>query len=88
MLRLAVAAECLCECLIDLARNRPRGFGLRPAISIKFNTAKRRTHSLFRRGAVAYALIPKMPKTRLRPLLERFDQMLREIPVSFIRSGS
>jgi hypothetical protein len=54
---------------------------LRPAISIKFNTAKRRTHSLFRQGRVAYALIPKMPETRLRPLLERFDQMLREIPV-------
>jgi hypothetical protein len=29
---------------------------LRPATSIKFNTAKRRTHSLLRQGAVAYAL--------------------------------
>ena len=57
------------------------------AISIKFNTAKRRTHSLFRQGAVAYALIPKMAETCLRPLLEGFDQMLREIPVFAVGRG-
>jgi hypothetical protein len=28
-----------------------------------------------------YDLIPTMPETRLRPLLERFEQMLRESPV-------
>jgi Transposase DDE domain len=48
---------------------------------LKSNTSKRRTHSLFRQGAMLYDLIPKMPETRLRPLLERFEQMLREISV-------
>jgi Transposase DDE domain len=48
---------------------------------LKSNTAKHRTHSLFRQGAMLYDLIPKMPETRLRPLLERFEQMLRQIPV-------
>jgi hypothetical protein len=36
---------------------------LRPAIPIKFNTAKRCTHLLLRQGAVAYPVIPKMPET-------------------------
>jgi hypothetical protein len=48
---------------------------------LKANTVKRRTHSLFRQGAMLYDLIPKMPETRLLPLLQRFEQMLREIPV-------
>ena len=48
---------------------------------LKSNTSKRRTHSLFRQGAMLYDLIPTMPETRLRPLLERFEQMLRESPV-------
>jgi len=48
---------------------------------LKSNTTKRRTHSLFRQGAMLYDLIPKMPETRLRPLIERFEQMLNEIPL-------
>ena len=48
---------------------------------LKANTTKRRTHSLFRQGAMLYDLIPKMPEVRLRPLIERFEQMLNEIPV-------
>jgi hypothetical protein len=48
---------------------------------LKSNTTKRRTHSLFRQGAMLYDLIPKLPEARLRPLIERFEQMLNEIPV-------
>ena len=48
---------------------------------LKSNTTKRRTHSLFRQGAMLYDLIPKMPEERLRPLIEHFEQMLNEIPV-------
>src|SRR6266853_3046234 len=47
---------------------------------LKSNTSKKRTHSLFRQGAMLYDLIPTMPQPRLRPLAERFAAMLREIP--------
>ena len=45
---------------------------------LRANTVKRRTHSLFRQGCMLYDLIPNMRKERLRPLMERFSQMLRE----------
>jgi hypothetical protein len=45
---------------------------------LKSNTAKRRTHSLFRQGCMLYELIPNMPAERLRPLMERFAEMLAE----------
>ena len=48
---------------------------------LKSNTSKKRTHSLFRQGAMLYDLIPMMPEPRLRPLLQRFGAMLLEIPV-------
>jgi hypothetical protein len=48
---------------------------------LKSNTSKQRTHSLFRQGAMLYDLIPTMPEPRLRPLIERFAAMLRELPV-------
>src|SRR5664279_105492 len=48
---------------------------------LKSNTSKKRTHSLFRQGAMLYELIPTMPEPRLRPLIERFGAMLFEIPV-------
>src|SRR5213596_1815632 len=48
---------------------------------LKSNTSKKRTHSLFRQGAMLYELIPMMPEPRLRPLVERFGAMLLEIPV-------
>src|ERR1700740_3846653 len=48
---------------------------------LKSNTSKQRTHSLFRQGAMLYDLIPTMPEPRLRPLVERFDAMLHELPV-------
>src|SRR5271167_589924 len=34
--------------------------------------SKKRTHSLFRQGAMLYELIPMMPEPRLRPLVQRF----------------
>jgi hypothetical protein len=43
---------------------------------LKSNTAKTRTHSLFRQGCMWYELIPTMPEPRLEPLLARFGEML------------
>ena len=48
---------------------------------LRSNTAKRRTHSLFRQGCMLYDLIPTMPEHRLRPLVERFAAMLAEVKV-------
>src|ERR1700730_17675083 len=47
----------------------------------KSNTTKRRTHSLLRQGHMLYQLIPTMPEHRLRPLIERFAEMLAAQPV-------
>jgi hypothetical protein len=43
---------------------------------LKSNTSKTRTHSLFRQGCMLYELIPNMPEHRLRPLMQRFAEML------------
>src|SRR3954469_8794994 len=43
---------------------------------LKSNTVKTRTHSLFRQGCMLYDLIPNMPEHRLRPLMERFAELL------------
>jgi len=48
---------------------------------LRSNTAKRRTHSLFRQGSMLYELIPNMPEARLLPLIEKFAAMLHEVPV-------
>jgi hypothetical protein len=48
---------------------------------LKSNTAKHRTHSLFRQGCMLYELIPTMPELRLLPPVERFAAMLAELPV-------
>jgi hypothetical protein len=48
---------------------------------LKSNTAKHRTHSLFRQGCMLYDLIPTMPEPRLLPLVERFAETLAELPV-------
>jgi hypothetical protein len=45
---------------------------------LKANTVKRRTHSLFRQGLMLYEHIPNWPEERLRPLLEKFAEMLNE----------
>lgn len=48
---------------------------------LKSNTAKRRTHSVFRQGCMLYDLIPNMPESRLRPLMETFAAMLNVQPL-------
>ena len=48
---------------------------------LKSNTAKRRVHSLFRQGCMLYDLIPTMPESRLRPLMECFGAMLAAQPL-------
>ncbi len=45
---------------------------------LKVNTAKRRTHSLFRQGCMLYELIPNMPDVRLRPLVVRFSEYINQ----------
>ena len=49
---------------------------------LKVNTAKRRTHSLFRQGCMLYDLIPTMPESRLAPLMEEYSERLRHKPVA------
>ena len=48
---------------------------------LKSNTSKKRTHSLFRQGCMIYDLIPMMPELWLRPIIEKFDSMLAQIPL-------
>jgi hypothetical protein len=48
---------------------------------LRTNTAKHRVYSLFRPGFMLYDLIPTMPETRPRPLMERFSLMLEELPL-------
>jgi len=48
---------------------------------LKTNTTKRRVHSLFRPGCMLYDLIPTMREQWLRPLMQRFSQMLHEQPL-------
>ena len=45
---------------------------------LRTSTAKRRVHSLFRQGCLLYDLIPNMPEERLRPLIERYQDLLRQ----------
>jgi hypothetical protein len=45
---------------------------------LKTNTAKHRTHSLFNQGCMLYDSIPNMPEVRLRPLMEKFEELLRQ----------
>lgn len=44
---------------------------------LKSNTSKTRTHSLFRQGCMLYELIPNMPEVRLRPLMQRFAEVMQ-----------
>ena len=45
---------------------------------LRTSTAKRRVHSLFRQGCLLYDLIPNMPDRRLRPLIERYQELLSQ----------
>lgn len=44
---------------------------------LRTSTTKRRVHSLFRQGVMYYQLIRNMPEARLRPLMEKFDDLTR-----------
>jgi len=44
---------------------------------LKANTAKKRTHSLYRQGLHYYNAIPKMREERLVPLVEKFAELVR-----------
>jgi hypothetical protein len=45
---------------------------------LRTSTVKRRVHSLFRQGCLLYDLIPTMPEARLRPLVERYQELLSQ----------
>jgi hypothetical protein len=45
---------------------------------LKSNTVKTRSHSLFRQGCMLYDLIPNMPENRLKPLVERYAELLHQ----------
>ena len=45
---------------------------------LKVNTARTRSHSLFRQGCMLYDLIPNMPEHRLRHLVERYAELLQQ----------
>jgi hypothetical protein len=45
---------------------------------VQANTSKKRTYSLFRQGCMYYKALPNMPEALLRPLIERFAQLVRE----------
>ena len=44
---------------------------------LKANTVKKRAHSLFCHGLHYYNAIPSMPFARLRPLMNRFAELVR-----------
>ena len=44
---------------------------------LRSGTSKRRTHSLFCQGCMLYELIPNMPEVRLRPLMQRFAEVMQ-----------
>jgi len=45
---------------------------------LKVNTAKKRTHSLFRQGLYWYGALPTAREQWLRPLLDAFDRLVRQ----------
>jgi len=45
---------------------------------LRTSTTKRRVHSLFRQGCLLYELIPNMPVQRLRPLIDKFVELLNQ----------
>ena len=47
---------------------------------LEANTAKQRTHSLFRQACHYYASIPAMRQGELEPLVQRFGEYLMREP--------
>lgn len=54
------------------------GESLDMARTLRTSTTKRRTHSLFRQGILYFQLMPGMKEQQLRPLVARFDELLRQ----------
>jgi len=48
--------------------------------TLKVNTVKKRTHSLLTQGTAYYGMLPYMREERLKPLVERFSQLLTGEP--------
>jgi hypothetical protein len=48
---------------------------------MKANTVKKRSYSLFRQGCYYYQAIPQMPEVKLKPLMERFAELVLAQPV-------
>lgn len=46
--------------------------------TLRANTSKKRTHSLFRQGWMIYDLLPNMPDKWLVPIMGKFSELLRE----------
>ena len=49
---------------------------------LRANTAKKRTHSLFRQGSYWYSAIPNLREERLRPLMEAFGKIVADHQLS------
>jgi hypothetical protein len=56
--------------------------------TLRTSTTKRRTHSLFRQGAMLYELIPTMLERKLRPLIEKYAELMERQPVFQALLGS
>ena len=46
--------------------------------TLKANTSKKRTHSLFTQGRHLFDAIPDMSDERLRPIMQHFDEIVRQ----------
>jgi Transposase DDE domain len=64
--------------LLLLTRLGAAGESLGMDRHLKSNTVKTRSHSLFRQGCMLYDLTPNMPEHRLRPLIERYAELLQQ----------
>jgi len=51
-----------------------------PDKTLRVNTVKRRTHSLFNQGVYFYGALPMMKQRRLEPLMQRFGELVRAQP--------
>ena len=45
---------------------------------LRTSTTKLRTYSLFRQGCMWFGFIPNMPEHRLRPLIEKFAELINQ----------
>ncbi len=45
---------------------------------LRANSSKRRTHSLYRQGTMAYEMLGTLPDEWLEPLMEAFSEVIAE----------